>query len=60
MESFRGFEHKFQYRFFGHSGDGPAIDLMGNKPSPRNEKEMFAILTKMQAHAAYCISGGEI
>jgi hypothetical protein len=58
MQSFKGYGHKFEYKFFGHSGDGPAIDLIGDKAAPKNEKEMFDILAKMQAHASYCISGG--
>jgi von Willebrand factor A domain-containing protein 8 len=57
MESFKGFEHKFDYRFFGHSGDSPDLDLMKEGVHPKNEKEMFEVLTKMQTHAAFTMSG---
>lgn len=55
MEAFKGFEYKFNYQLFGHSGDGPAIDLMTRYP--KTEKDMFEILNKMQGHASYCLSG---
>ena len=57
MESFRGFEHKFQYKISGHSGDGPDIVFVQEGKYPKNEKEIFMIVKKMSAHAAYCISG---
>jgi hypothetical protein len=57
MESFKGHEDKFDYRFYGHSGDSPALELMEEGGHPKNEKEMFAVLTKMQTHAAYTMSG---
>ncbi|KAJ3353547.1 von Willebrand factor A domain-containing protein 8 [Kappamyces sp. JEL0680] len=57
MEAFKGFEYKFSYHLYGHSGDGPAIDLMPKNVFPKNEKEIFEILTRMQTHAAYTMSG---
>jgi hypothetical protein len=58
MEAFRSVEHKFDYRLFGHSGDGPLIELFKKGYKPRNEKEIFDVLAKMNAHATHCLSGG--
>lgn len=57
MESFRGFEHKFQYRIVGHSGDGANIEFVKEGKYPKSEKEEFEIISKMRAHSQYCLSG---
>ncbi|CAO3686219.1 unnamed protein product [Umbelopsis ramanniana] len=57
MESFRGFEHKFQYRILGHSGDGANIEFVTEAKYPKSEKEEFEIISKMRAHSQYCLSG---
>lgn len=57
MEAFKNFEHKFQYRIAGHSGDGADIVFVEEGKYPRNEKDMFMILTRMNQHAQYCLSG---
>nr|KAJ3422949.1 WD repeat-containing protein 92 [Polyrhizophydium stewartii] len=57
MEAFRGFEHKFQYKIAGHSGDGPDIEFVPENKHPRNEKEIFEVIGRMSAHATFCISG---
>ncbi|KAJ3386110.1 von Willebrand factor A domain-containing protein 8, partial [Entophlyctis sp. JEL0112] len=56
MEAFKGFEHKFQYKITGHSGDGPNFEFV-NQKYPKNEKEMFDVLNKMSSHARFCLSG---
>ncbi|CAM0142536.1 unnamed protein product [Umbelopsis sp. WA50703] len=57
MQSFRGFEHKFQYRILGHSGDGANIEFVTEGKYPKSEKEEFEIISKMRAHSQYCLSG---
>ncbi|TPX32182.1 hypothetical protein SmJEL517_g04613 [Synchytrium microbalum] len=57
MEAFKNFEHKFQYRIAGHSGDGPDIEFVSEGKYPKNEKEQFQIIAKMNAHSQYCLSG---
>lgn len=59
MESFKGFEHKFAYRLLGHSGDGANIQFVKEGNYPKTEKESFEIVSKMRAHAQFCLSGGE-
>lgn len=58
MESFKSFEHKFQYRIIGHSGDSPNIEFVKEGKYPRTEKEMFKVLTQMYTHSQFCLSGG--
>ncbi|KAJ3330641.1 von Willebrand factor A domain-containing protein 8 [Blyttiomyces sp. JEL0837] len=57
MEAFKNFEHKFQYRIAGHSGDTPDIQFVAEGKYPKNEKEMFEVLSRMNAHSQYCLSG---
>ncbi|TPX40629.1 hypothetical protein SeLEV6574_g06527 [Synchytrium endobioticum] len=57
MEAFETFEHKFQYRIAGHSGDGPDIEFVAQGKYPKNEKEQYQIIAKMKAHSQYCLSG---
>ncbi|CAG8551939.1 10699_t:CDS:2 [Diversispora eburnea] len=56
MESFKSFEHKFQYRIIGHSGDSPNIEFVKEDKYPRTEKEMFKVLTQMYTHSQFCLS----
>ncbi|CAG8455940.1 70_t:CDS:10, partial [Scutellospora calospora] len=57
MESFKSFEHKFQYQIFGHSGDSPNIEFVKKDNYPRTEKETFKVLNQMNAHSQFCLSG---
>ncbi|ORX55569.1 hypothetical protein DM01DRAFT_1334962 [Hesseltinella vesiculosa] len=57
MEAFRGFEHKFEYQITGHSGDTSNIPFIKPGQYPKTEKDEFEVLSKMRAHAQYCLSG---
>ncbi|CAK4100190.1 unnamed protein product [Aphanomyces euteiches] len=57
MESFAGFESKFDYAIMGHSGDNPAISFVPFGSPPKTKKERLKILQKMVAHSQYCSSG---
>ncbi|KAI9345549.1 AAA domain-containing protein [Obelidium mucronatum] len=57
MEAFKSFEHKFQYKLCGHSGDAANIDFIQELKYPKDEKAMFEVLGKMSAHAKFCLSG---
>src|SRR5437762_142892 len=59
MESFKSFEHKFQYRILGHSGDGPNIEFVKEGKYPRTEKESLKIINQMYNHSQFCLSGGK-
>jgi von Willebrand factor A domain-containing protein 8 len=60
MESFKSFEHKFQYRIIGHSGDGPNIEFVKEGKYPRTEKETLKIINQMYNHSQFCLSGGKL
>ncbi|GES99877.1 von Willebrand factor A domain-containing protein 8 [Rhizophagus clarus] len=57
MESFKSFEHKFQYKIIGHSGDGPNIELVKEGKYPHTEKESLKIINQMLNHSQFCLSG---
>ncbi|KAJ3063601.1 von Willebrand factor A domain-containing protein 8 [Podochytrium sp. JEL0797] len=57
MEAFKSFEHKFQYKLSGHSGDAANIDFIQERKYPKDEKDMFGVLGKMSSHAKFCLSG---
>ncbi|KAI8855150.1 hypothetical protein BC829DRAFT_378230 [Chytridium lagenaria] len=57
MEAFKNFEHKFVYEIAGHSGDGANITFVQDGQYPKNDRDMFEVLTKMRAHSQYCLSG---
>ena len=57
MEAFEGFETKFLYDIYGHSGEDEAIVLVDSKNIPANNKERLNILKTMQAHTQFCLSG---
>ena len=59
MDSFKNFEHKFQYRIAGHSGDGDDIEFVKEGTYPKNEKDISVILNQMAMHSQYCLSGGD-
>jgi MoxR-like ATPase len=57
MESFDGFESRFDYSIVGHSGDSSCIRLVHFGQPPRNENERMRVLQEMLAHSQYCRSG---
>ncbi|KAF9204985.1 von Willebrand factor A domain-containing protein 8 [Haplosporangium sp. Z 27] len=57
MESFRNFEHKFEYSIIGHSGDSPNLEFVKAGRYPKTEKDVFKIISQMTAHSQYCLSG---
>eukprot|EP01138_Halocafeteria_seosinensis_P008927 gb/GECG01009124.1/.p1 GENE.gb/GECG01009124.1/~~gb/GECG01009124.1/.p1 ORF type:complete len:1545 (+),score=216.25 gb/GECG01009124.1/:1-4635(+) len=57
MESFRGFEDRFDYCIVGHSGDAEKIPLVNYGSPPQNEKERLEILQTMVAHTQFCMPG---
>ncbi|DAZ99802.1 TPA: hypothetical protein N0F65_001311 [Lagenidium giganteum] len=57
MESFAGFENKFEYAIMGHSGDSPEIPFVEFGEPPQDRKERLKVLQKMVAHSQYCMSG---
>ncbi|XP_042236264.1 von Willebrand factor A domain-containing protein 8-like isoform X2 [Homarus americanus] len=57
MEAFEGFENKFKYDIYGHSGEEAAVPLVDCNSVPRNNKERLDVLKTMQAHSQFCLSG---
>ncbi|KAG0097282.1 von Willebrand factor A domain-containing protein 8 [Podila epicladia] len=57
MESFRSFEHKFEYSIIGHSGDSPNLEFVKPGRYPKTEKDVFKVISQMSAHSQYCLSG---
>nr|XP_045609178.1 von Willebrand factor A domain-containing protein 8-like isoform X1 [Procambarus clarkii]XP_045609179.1 von Willebrand factor A domain-containing protein 8-like isoform X1 [Procambarus clarkii] len=57
MEAFEGFENKFKYDIYGHSGEEAAVPLIECDNIPRNNKERLDVLKTMQAHSQFCLSG---
>ena len=57
MEAFEGFEAKFKYDIYGHSGEDMAVPLVTVNDVPKNDKERLEIIRTMQAHAQFCLSG---
>ncbi len=57
MESFHGFEQRYDYSIVGHSGDAPEIPFVAFGASPENRKERLKVLQRMIAHTQYCMSG---
>jgi hypothetical protein len=57
MESFAGFENKFDFCIMGHSGDSPEIPFVEFGKPPKDRKERLKVLQKMVAHSQYCMSG---
>ena len=57
MESFDGFDQRFDYSIVGHSGDSSMIPFVEFGQPPQNEQERMRILQTMIAHSQYCQSG---
>lgn len=57
MESFAGFENRFDYAIMGHSGDSAEIPFVEFSNPPQDRKERLKVLQKMVAHSQYCMSG---
>lgn len=57
MESFKGFEDRYEYKITGHSGQTSCLELVHRGKPPQDEKERLKILLKMHAHSQYCWSG---
>ncbi|XP_069941398.1 von Willebrand factor A domain-containing protein 8 isoform X2 [Cherax quadricarinatus] len=57
MEAFEGFENKFKYDIYGHSGEEAAVPLVECDNVPHNNKERLDVLKTMQAHSQFCLSG---
>lgn len=57
MEAFEGFETKFLYDIYGHSGEDEAVPLVECRKIPSNNKERLNVLKVMQAHTQFCLSG---
>ncbi|XP_063587792.1 von Willebrand factor A domain-containing protein 8-like [Penaeus indicus] len=57
MEAFEGFENKFQYEVYGHSGEDVAVPLVDKNSVPRDNKQRLDVLKTMQAHSQFCLSG---
>ena len=57
MESFRGFDHKYQYKIGGHSGDTDNLEFVEEGKAPGNDRERLQVIRKMHAHSDLCDSG---
>ncbi|XP_076068942.1 von Willebrand factor A domain-containing protein c12.2 isoform X2 [Oratosquilla oratoria] len=57
MEAFEGFETKFKYDIYGHSGEEEAVEIVQHASPPTNNKERLEVLKTMQAHSQFCLSG---
>lgn len=57
MESFAGFEQKYDYSIVGHSGDSPSIPFVPFGQAPTDRKARLGVLQKMLAHSQFCMSG---
>eukprot|EP00494_Astrolonche_serrata_P003863 UN03871 len=58
LEAVKGFEHKFDIKFSGHSGDSNSVALgveWGHPPC--NDRERLSVIKKMHAHCEMCDSG---
>ena len=57
MESFRVFDHKYQYKIGGHSGDSDNLQFVEEGKPPSNDRERLQVIRKMHAHSDLCDSG---
>eukprot|EP00058_Branchiostoma_floridae_P007969 XP_002593457.1 hypothetical protein BRAFLDRAFT_277037 [Branchiostoma floridae] len=57
MEAFEGYEQKFKFEIYGHSGDGYNIPVITEKKMPQNNKDRLDALKTMHAHSQFCMSG---
>ncbi|XP_064614845.1 von Willebrand factor A domain-containing protein 8-like [Liolophura sinensis] len=57
MEAFEGYEEKFKYDVYGHSGEDYKVEFVHQDKVPKNNKERMDILKVMHAHSQFCLSG---
>ena len=57
MESFKGFEQKYEYQIMGHSGDTDDLVLVKEGMEPKNDRDRLMVVRKMNAHTEICDSG---
>ncbi|KAI4486325.1 hypothetical protein M0802_012344 [Mischocyttarus mexicanus] len=57
MESFSGYEDKFQYDIIGHSGDDYRILFVDRANPPIDNKRRLEVIKTMHAHSQFCMSG---
>ncbi|XP_014598623.1 PREDICTED: von Willebrand factor A domain-containing protein 8 isoform X1 [Polistes canadensis] len=57
MESFSGYEDKFQYDIIGHSGDDYRILFVDRANPPVDNKRRLEVIKTMHAHSQFCMSG---
>merc|ERR1719454_1737242 len=57
MEAFDGYQDKFKYEIWGHSGDAHDLEFTRYDNPPANNKERLEILKTMHAHSQFCMSG---
>nr|KAF7423742.1 hypothetical protein H0235_009025 [Vespula pensylvanica] len=57
MESFSGYEDRFQYDIIGHSGDDYRIAFVDRAKPPVDNKRRLEVIKTMHAHSQFCMSG---
>jgi len=57
MESFYGFEHKYDYSIIGHDGESPVIPFVEWGKPPKTKKDRLSVIEMMYWNALYCNSG---
>ena len=57
MESFIGFEHKYEYSITGQDGDSPFIPFVDYSSPPRNKYQRIRVVNQLYHNAMSCNSG---
>jgi len=57
MESFHGFEHKYDYSIVGQDGESAAIPFVDWGKPPKTKKDRLKIIEMMYWNASFCTSG---
>lgn len=57
MESFIGFEHKYEYSISGQDGDSPFIPFIDFNNPPKNKVDRILVINQMYHIATTCNSG---
>ena len=57
MEALKGFQSKFNFDVYGHSGEDESVALIESGKVPENEKQRLQVLQLMHAHSQFCLSG---
>jgi len=57
MEGFKGYEHKFAWRFRGHSGSTDDLVFVHENKYPADDVARLEVLRRMNLHADTCGSG---